>query len=448
MKDFIKEIKGELRKNKIVDIICHTFYDGFIISSQGTIICCNQNLTDIFGYKEEELEGIKISILFPNIPVTEKRKWFEREGAIINGRKKDGTDCIVRIRGKVISYKGSNLQFFAIQDLTETENYRQIIRESEERYRVLTESLLDGVLLTDTEGNIVYANPGAMEMFGFKDIKDIQKKSFFDLVLPRFIKRVKTDFKLISSGKGEFLVEYQVMDVKGTSFWVETIGNRTVFGGKESNLICLRDITERKLAEESLKKMQGRMKKVLEETVSALSRTIAEKDPYTSEHQRRVSKLACTIAEKMGLPSDFIDGLRIASILHDIGKIYIPGEILSAPRALTEIESALIHLHPVKGYNILKDIDFPWPVAKIVLEHHERLDGSGYPNKISDDDILLEARILAVADVVEAIGSHRPYREPLGIQLALEEIELKKGLLYDQKAVDACKDIFKMGFRL
>ncbi|MCM8776842.1 MAG: PAS domain S-box protein [Candidatus Omnitrophica bacterium] len=448
MEDFIKKIKQELKNNKLANIFCRSLYDGFIMSFQGTILCCNQNLADIFGYKEEELEGAEISILFPDIPKRERKKWFEKEDAIIKGRKKDGRDCIVRIRGKVVNYKGKKLQFFAIQDLTEAENYRQIIKESEERYRVLTESLLDGIFLTDLEGNIIYANPGALEMFGFKDIKEAQKKSFFDLALPQFIERVKTDFKLISSGKGEFLVEYQVRDVKGTSFWVEAIGSRTVFGKRESNLICLRDITERKLAEESLRKMQGRMKKVLEETVSALSRTIAEKDPYTSEHQRRVSKLACAIAEKMGFLSDFVDGLRIASILHDIGKIYIPGEILSAPRPLTDIEMALVRLHPVKGYHILKDIDFPWPVAKIVFQHHERFDGSGYPEGIDDDNILLESRILAVADVVEAMSSHRPYRDALGIESALKEIETKKGLCYDEKVVNTCKELFKMGFRL
>ncbi|MCM8820778.1 MAG: PAS domain S-box protein, partial [Candidatus Omnitrophica bacterium] len=289
MEDFIKKIKEELKYNKLANIFCHSLYDGFIISFQETILCCNQNLADIFGYKEEELESKGISILFPDISEKERRKWFEKQGAVIKGRKKDGTDCVVRIRGNVVNYKGKKLQFFAIQDLTEVENYRQIVKESEERYRVLTESLLDGIFITDIKGNIIYANPGALEMFGFKDIKEAQKRSFFDLVLSQFIERVKTDFKLISSGKGEFLVEYQVRDVKGNSFWVETIGSRTFFGEEESNLICLRDITERKLAEESLKKIQGRMKKVLEETVSALSRTIEEKDPYTSEHQRRVS---------------------------------------------------------------------------------------------------------------------------------------------------------------
>ncbi|HOL22780.1 MAG TPA: PAS domain S-box protein [bacterium] len=448
MENFINRVKADLKRDKLAGILCHSLLEGFMISFDRQIVCCNKNLADIFGYRERELEGKEITIIFPGVTKEEVRRCSGKEGAILTGRKKDGSSVVVRARSVDISYKDKKIQFFAIQDLTEAEKYRQVIKESEERYRVLTESMLDGILLTDANGRIIYANPVALEMFGFKDIKEFQTKTFFDLILPRFIERAATDFKLISSGKGEFLVEYQVRDVKGTSFWVEAIGSRTVFGDKESNLICLRDITERKLAEESLKRMQGRMKEVLEKTVSALSRTIAEKDPYTSEHQRRVSKLACAIAEKMGLSSDFIDGLRIASILHDIGKIYVPGEILSAPRPLTEIEMALVRLHPVKGYHILEDIDFPWPVAKIILQHHERIDGSGYPYGTVDDEILLEARILAVADVVEAMSSHRPYRGALGIECALKEIESKKNICYDEKVVDVCKELFRIGFQL
>jgi len=448
MKNFIEDIKAAFEKDELAGAICQSLFEGFLISYKERIICFNKNLEGIFGYKEQELERMKISTIFPDITKEEIAKCFGKYGGILTGKKKDGSSIVVRIKGENIPYKGEKIQFFTVHDITETEGYRQVIRESEDKYRVLTESMLDAILLTDINGRIIYVNPVALDMFGFKDIKELQKKTFFDLVLPQFIERAKIDLNLISSGKGEYLVEYQVKDVKGTSFWVEMIGSKTVFGGKECLLICARDITERKLAEESLRRMQGRMKDVLEETVSALSKTIAEKDPYTSEHQRKVSKLACAIAEKMGASSDFIDGLRISSILHDIGKIYVPGEILSAPRALTDIEMALVRLHPVKGYHILEGIDFPWPVAKIVLQHHERLDGSGYPSGIDDDNILLEARILAVADVVEAMSSHRPYRGALGIKLALEEIDTKKGICYDESVVDACKELFNTGFQL
>lgn len=448
-KDFVKRLREEMKDDKLAGIICGSIIEGFLISYNDIIICCNKSLADMFGYKVEELKDAKIQILFPDITEEEIKECFKKGGVVVRGRKKDGTPFMVYLRGSVIPYLGKQLHSFALQDVTETERYRYTIREGEERYRVLTESMLDGIVITDFDGRILYANPTALDMFGFKDIKEIQKKRFFDFVLPDFIEKARADIELVRSGdKVSFLVEYQAMDVNKNPFWVEVITSRTLFGEKERVLICLRDITERKLAEESLKRMQERMKGVLEETVIALSKTIAEKDPYTSEHQKRVSKLSCAIAEKMNLPLEILDGLRIASILHDIGKIYIPGEILSAPRRLTEIEMALVRLHPVKGYNILRDIDFPWPVADIVLQHHERMDGSGYPLGIDDDNILLEARILAVSDVVEAMSSHRPYRSSLGIKSALEEIELKKGIHYDEKVVDACIKLFETGFTL
>jgi putative nucleotidyltransferase with HDIG domain len=167
------------------------------------------------------------------------------------------------------------------------------------------------------------------------------------------------------------------------------------------------------------------------------------KDPYTSGHQQRVSDLARAIATEMGLSADRQDFIRTASTIHDIGKIAIPTEILSNPTKLTALEFNLIKTHPQSGYDILKDIDFPWPVADIVLQHHERMDGSGYPQGLKEDDILLEARILAIADVVEAIAFHRPYRPAMGINLALEEISRNKGILYDAEAVDACLKLFR-----
>ena len=171
--------------------------------------------------------------------------------------------------------------------------------------------------------------------------------------------------------------------------------------------------------------------------------TVEVRDPYTSGHQQRVSSLTTCIAQEMRLPAAQIEGIRIAGIVHDIGKIYIPSEILSKPGRLTENEFNLIKKHSQAGYNILKVVEFPWPVAQTVLQHHERMDGSGYPGQILGKDIILEARILAVADVVEAMASHRPYRPALGIDKALEEISQKKGILYDSEVVDACLKVFK-----
>jgi len=180
------------------------------------------------------------------------------------------------------------------------------------------------------------------------------------------------------------------------------------------------------------------LRRNLEDTVHALAVAIEMKDPLTAGHQRRVAKLACAIAEDMGLSDDKIEGIGIAAMVHDIGKINVPGEILSKGGPLNDIEFALIKRHAQVGYDILKEIKFPWPVAQIVLQHHERVDGSGYPQGLKGDDILLEARVLAVADVVDAMSSNRPYRPALGIDKAMEEIKKNKGKLYDRDVVAAC----------
>jgi putative nucleotidyltransferase with HDIG domain len=171
--------------------------------------------------------------------------------------------------------------------------------------------------------------------------------------------------------------------------------------------------------------------------------TIEIRDPYTAGHQRRVAQLAEAIARELRLSSEVAEGLRVMGNIHDIGKIYVPAEILSKPGQISSIEYVIIQSHPQVGFDILQNIRFPWPVAQVVLQHHERLDGSGYPNGLPGKDILLEARILSVADVVEAMSSHRPYRPGGSLELALKEIEQNKDILYDGQAAEACLRLFK-----
>jgi len=196
-------------------------------------------------------------------------------------------------------------------------------------------------------------------------------------------------------------------------------------------------------SEKNLQKKNKQLEKSTENIIFAMARMSESKDPYTAGHQKRVSQLSTAIAKIMKLPEDKIESLKFASLIHDIGKVSIPGEILSKPSKLTKTEFALIKEHPKTCYNIIKDIDFPWEIASIILQHHERLDGSGYPMGLKDKEILLEAKILAVADVVEAMNSFRPYRPALGIDKALEEISMNKGKLYDPEVVDACIKLFK-----
>lgn len=204
-----------------------------------------------------------------------------------------------------------------------------------------------------------------------------------------------------------------------------------------------KEITWHQQRENERQQNMDRLRQALGGTVSAIGAMMETRDSYTAGHQRRVSNLANTIATEMGFASDQIDCIRTACMIHDIGKIAIPAEILSKPTRLTEIEFDLIKNHVQAGYDMLKDIEFSWPLAEIVYQHHERMDGSGYPRNLKGDEILMEARIIAVADVVEAMASHRPYRAALGVEAALKEIEDNRGILYDADVADACLRLFR-----
>ena len=210
----------------------------------------------------------------------------------------------------------------------------------------------------------------------------------------------------------------------------------------QSNKLLKIEVDNRKRMQLELEDSFEHLKKVMKSTVQAITTTIEKRDPYTSGHQQRVADLSRIIAREIGFTKNEIEGIYIAAAIHDIGKISLPAEILSKPVQLSEIEVSLIQAHSQTGYDILKGIDFPWPIAEIVLQHHERLDGSGYPRHLVGDDILMAARIIGVADVVETMASHRPYRPSIGIDKALEEITDNKGILYEPLVVDACLKIF------
>jgi putative nucleotidyltransferase with HDIG domain len=203
------------------------------------------------------------------------------------------------------------------------------------------------------------------------------------------------------------------------------------------------DITKRKQAAEKLESTLGNLRKAIGGTIQAIVQVVEMRDPYTAGHQRRVADLARSVATEMGLPPDVIEGIRIAAAIHDIGKVAVPAEILSKPGKLTQNELELIKDHSLTGFDILKHVEFPWPIAEIIYQHHERLDGSGYPRGLKGDDVLLEARIIALADVVEAMASHRPFRPARGIDAAMDEIEEHRGTLYDPEVVDTCVKLFR-----
>jgi len=274
-------------------------------------------------------------------------------------------------------------------------------------------------------------------MWGYHDEKDVVGRNVLEFCQAE---EDAAEVMKVATKRGGWIGELLAKRKDGSAF--DVYAAASVVRDPSGRLVCrlasFVDITERKRVEEALRT-------TLNGTIQAIGRTTETRDPYTAAHQRRVTQLACAIAKEMNLPQDQIDGIRVAGIMHDIGKMSIPAEILAKPSKLSETEFDLIKAHPQVAYDILKSIDFPWPVAGIILQHHERLDGSGYPKGVKDGDILLEARILGIADVVEAMSSHRPYRPALGIDKALKEIEKNKGTLYDPTATAACLRLFSEG---
>ncbi len=226
---------------------------------------------------------------------------------------------------------------------------------------------------------------------------------------------------------------------------LESLVGRRTEELQRSNELLRREVDRRRNVQDQLQQSLERLKNIIGGTVMAIAKTVEKRDPYTSGHQQRVAELSRAIGRQMGLSEDRIDGLFIASALHVIVKVSLPAEILAKPCHLNSMEMSLIQAHAQAGYDILKNVDFPWPVAEIVLQHHERLNGSGYPQQLAGETILQEARIVGVADVVETMSSHRPYRPSLGLESALQEITSQRGILYDPEAVDACLSLMREG---
>lgn len=272
--------------------------------------------------------------------------------------------------------------------------------------------------------------------------------ALLELIHPEDISTVKTAYADSLNDHSPHQVEYRIVMSDGRIKHV--LQKYEVVYDSENKPITLKgitqDVTTLKQAQQTLLEHQKVLEQSLEGTIHTVSMAVELRDPYTGGHQRRVADLACSIATRMGLDENRIHGVRLGAMIHDIGKIGIPAEILSKPSKLTSVEMQLIREHAAMGYNILKDIKFPWPIAEIAHQHHERIDGSGYPNRLRGDAILLEARIVAVADVVESIASHRPYRPTLGLQAAIDEIRNNRGTLYDSHAVDACLEVLASGF--
>ncbi len=417
----------------------------------------NAAAEQIFGYTAAEAIGRHSSFIFgEGVRGHADRVWGALmakaggERATIENVTKDGriiscewyNTALVDGEGRVIGVASQ------AQDITKRKRAERALRDSEELHRRLVAAIPDLIVRTDLEGNIVYANKRAERLSGTAS-GGLVGGNIFSYVAPEDLEKARYGAEAIFKERRQPQEIGLVFDGKpAIKFEVDGAILRGPDGTPYGVVYLCRDISQRKQAEEDLRSGLVKLRTTLKAAIDSLASAIEMRDPYTAGHQERTTRLARAIAVEMGLDAERIEGIEIAGVIHDIGKLYVPAEILSKPTKLTELEYALIKMHAQAGYTILSKIDFPWPIAQIVHQHHEFINGSGYPQGISGKDILLEARILCVADVVEAMSSHRPYRPALGVALALDEITQKRGILYDREVVDACLRLFReKGFK-
>ena len=330
------------------------------------------------------------------------------------------------------------------RDITDRKRAEEELKGSEKKYRELYDFLPIPVYEMDFEAKMTSVNRAIYETF--RGTEEDFKKGFkgWQLLSPEDVDKSRINIERLLRGEQVDATEYTLKRLDGSVFPALIISSIIYSDGKPVGLRgAIIDITERKQAEEKLQDTLESLRKSFGAIVQVMVSAVESRDPYTAGHQVRSANLACAIATEMGLSQDKIEGLRMAGSIHDIGKLSIPSEILIKPTKLTNIEFSMIKEHSRKGYEMLKDVESPWSLAQIVYQHHERMDGSGYPRNLKGDEILLEARIMAVADVVEAMASHRPYRPGLGIDAALNEIEKNKGIFYDEAVADACLKLFR-----
>jgi PAS domain S-box-containing protein len=350
-----------------------------------------------------------------------------------------------------ITINGRNCYLESFIDISDRKKAEEAFRESEGKYRTILEEMEDVYFETDIKGNITFVNASSCKMSGYSE-EELIGMPFKKISAPDDIEKIMQYFGeiFLTDKTGKPFLWNLVKKNREQGFFEIVV---SLIRDKQGNPVGFRgigrDITERRKAEAELQQTLESLRKSFGVTIQVMVSAVEMRDPYTAGHQVRTADLARAIAMEMGLPKDKIDGIRMAGSIHDIGKLSIPAEILSKPTKLTDIEFDLIKDHSQSGYEMLKDVESPWPLAQIVYQHHERMNGSGYPRNLKGNEIIIEARIMAVADVVEAMASHRPYRPGLGIDAALAEIEKNKGTHYDNTVVDACLRLFReKGYQL
>jgi len=450
------EEKYRLHFENVSDVICS-------IDAEFKILSISPSVKKMLGYKPEELIGRSIPELNIMTPDGLKTAYSDIKRMLAGERMdssvyefvaRDEVKRFVEVKAVPLIYNGKSpapVVIVVARDITERRQAEEwLLRERSMVDRIMKTSPAS-IVVVDRKGKIVFVNKRAEKIF------DLPVDKIIGLAYDAPEWRI-TDFdgnpfpherlpfvQVVASGNVVYGVRHTITLSDGRLIYF-SINGAPIFDDQgiiSEVVLIIDDISEQKHAEEKITLAIEQLRQSFEGTIRVTAMTIEARDPYTAGHQRRVADLAQAIARKMELSIEQVNGVRVGAMTHDIGKISVPAEILSKPTKLSDIEFRLIKVHAQSGYDILKDIAFPWPIARMVLEHHERVDGSGYPNGLKGTGLLMESRILSVADVVEAIASHRPYRPALGVDAALEEIDRNKGVLYDTDVVNACLMLFR-----
>jgi PAS domain S-box-containing protein/putative nucleotidyltransferase with HDIG domain len=471
-----KQAEDALRESerRLYDIINFLPDATFAINRKGKVIAWNKAIEEMTGIKADDMLGkgdyeynlpfygerrpsLIDLVLRADEEIEERYQYVRRYGNILLG------EAIVNMKEENLTLSGKASPLYdsdgniigaieSIRDITEQKLTEDALYHAEAEYRAIFENAQEGIFRSTFDGRFIIANRALASMLHYDSPRELVN-AVTDIPHHLYVNPgdYETLIKMIEEYGPVKGFEVQLYRKGGSMLWV-SINMHTV-SDTDGQLMyyegIVEDIAVRKKADEERKQSIKRLEKTLGATVQAMAVVVETRDPYTAGHQKRVSCLAHAIATEMGLSKSKIEGVRMMGAIHDLGKLAVPAEILSKPTKLTEVEFCLIKTHSQAGYEILKEIDFPWPVSEIVLQHHEKIDGSGYPRGLKGKDILLEAKIVCVADVVEAMASHRPYRPSLGIEKALKEISRNRGILYDPDVVDACIKLFhEKGYKM
>jgi len=452
--------RGERKYSQLVEQMQEGVW---IIDKDAHTSFVNPRTAKILGFTVDEMQGKPLFSFMDERGVEIVKRLLERcsQGIVeqhdFEFIRKDGTRVYVILETSPMTDETGNYvgALGCVTDITERKQAELALKEStkalaasEEKYSTIVESAAEGIIIADIETKqFKYANPAISRMLGYSQ-QELKGMAVGDIHPKESLKHVLSEFEAQAKGEKTLSEGLPCLRKDGTLLYADINTSGALLDGTKCSVGFFTNVTERIRAEGERRQNIEKLLKALDTTIKVMALTVEVRDPYTSGHQQRVSNLATRIAQEMRLPMEQIEGTRIAGILHDIGKMYVPSEILSKPGRLTETEFNMIKMHSQAAYDILKIVEFPWPIAQAVLQHHERMDGSGYPGHLLGKDIILEARILAIADTVEAMASHRPYRPALGIDKALEEISQKRGILYDSEVVDACLKVFnEKGFK-